>query len=62
MQSDLNEVLGFTGEITGRYFYPFFVACFLGTMAIWLLDNDPAPTTIGKVTEPNGIVFKCGDR
>jgi hypothetical protein len=53
-QSDLNEVIGFTGEIVGRYFYPFFVACFLGTMAIWLLDQHSSPAAIQKLPEPNG--------
>ena len=51
MQGDLNEVIKFTGEIVGRYFYPFFVACFLGTMALWLLDNESNPATIRESTE-----------
>jgi hypothetical protein len=52
-QSDLNEVIGFTGEIVGRYFYPFFIACFLGTMAIWLLDRESEPAIIQKLAKPD---------
>jgi hypothetical protein len=39
MQANVNQVIDFSTQIVGRYFYPFFVACFLGTMAIWLLDT-----------------------
>jgi hypothetical protein len=51
-QADLNEVIGFATEIMGRYFYPFFTACFLGTMAIWFLDYSSEPAAIGKSPEP----------
>lgn len=39
MQASLTELIIFTSGIVGRYYYPFFTACFLGAMAIWLLDE-----------------------
>lgn len=48
MQSSVIEVIGFTSEIVGRYFYPFLTACFLGTMAIWLLENTAKPVPVRK--------------
>jgi len=53
MQADVNQVIDFAGEIMGRYFYPFFTACFLGTMAIWLLDSDSAPAATQNSASPN---------
>jgi hypothetical protein len=53
MQANVNEVIDFSSEIMGRYFYPFFTACFLGTMAIWLVDSDPAQAAIAKSEESN---------
>ena len=52
-QSDVNGVIDFSGDLVGRYFYPFFVACFLGTMAIWLLDHAADQTAISKAAEPD---------
>jgi hypothetical protein len=52
MQADVKQVIDFSVEIVGRYFYPFCVACFLGTMAIWLLDRDAAPAAIGTPAKP----------
>ena len=43
MQGDVKQVIDFSVEIMGRYFYPFFTACFLGTMAIWLPGSDSIP-------------------
>jgi hypothetical protein len=57
-QDDLNEVIGFTGEIVGRYFYPFFVACFLGVMAIWMLDYTSEPTAVQDSAQPSDQPIK----
>ena len=53
MQGNVNEVIDFSGEIMGRYFYPFFTACFFGAMAIWLVDSDSAPAALPKSAEPS---------
>jgi hypothetical protein len=50
-QANLNEVLDFSTDIMGRYFYPFFTTCFLGMMAIWLLDHASTPATVKESTE-----------
>jgi hypothetical protein len=52
-QANLNEVIDFTGVIVGRYFYPFFAACFLGTMAIWLVEDDSTPIKTQELAESN---------
>jgi hypothetical protein len=52
IQADLNQVLGFSSDIMGRYFYPFFTACFLGIMAIWLLDHAATPPAVNELTRP----------
>ena len=52
MQADLNRVLDFSTVIMGRYFYPFFIAGFLGIMAIWLLDHVSMPATANESTQP----------
>ena len=52
-QANLNALIDFTGENVGRYFYPFFVAAFLGTMAIWVLEHDFTPATVQKSAEPD---------
>jgi len=36
-------MVGFVGTSIGRYFYPFITACFLGIVAIWLIDRTPPP-------------------
>jgi hypothetical protein len=38
IQSDLPGLIKFTTDM-GRHYYPFFTACFIGTMVIWLLDK-----------------------
>lgn len=43
MHNDLSEVIEFSGHIVGRYYYPFFTACFLGFMAVWLMEETPRP-------------------
>jgi hypothetical protein len=45
MQASLYELIIFTSGIVGRYYYPFFTACFLGAMAIWFLDRIPVPAS-----------------
>jgi hypothetical protein len=58
MQANVNQVIDFSIEIVGRYFYPFFVACFLGAMAIWLLDDDSDPAVIRNSADPNNPAAK----
>jgi len=41
MQADVAQVITFASDVVGRYYYPFFTACFLGVMAIWFVDRDP---------------------
>jgi len=36
-------MVGFSSSVVGRYFYPFIAACFLGLVAIWLVDRIPPP-------------------
>ncbi len=43
MRSDLSALIDFSETIVGRYYYPFFTACLLGTLAIWFLDQTNAP-------------------
>ena len=41
-------MVGFSTSVVGRYLYPFTTACFLGLVAIWLVDRTPpsAPTPL----------------
>jgi hypothetical protein len=54
MQVDLNKIIDFTGEIVGRYFYPFFSALFFGMMTIWLMDHASEQTTVSEPAVTNG--------
>ncbi|HXT10624.1 MAG TPA: hypothetical protein VN873_03610 [Candidatus Angelobacter sp.] len=45
MQASLPSLIEFSAHIIGRYYYPFFTACLLGTLAIWFLDQTTAPPT-----------------
>lgn len=40
MQTDLSNVIEFACNVVGRYYYPFFAAWFLGTIALWF-PNGP---------------------
>ncbi|HEY1788440.1 MAG TPA: hypothetical protein VGJ73_09810 [Verrucomicrobiae bacterium] len=43
-KDDLQPAIDFACSVVGRYYYPFFTAWFLGTAAIWFLDDkQPAP-------------------
>jgi len=37
------QIVGFSGSVVGRYFYPFVTACSLGIATIWLIDRTPRP-------------------
>jgi hypothetical protein len=39
MQSSVPDLIKFSETIVGRYYYPFFTVCLLGTLAIWFLDQ-----------------------
>ncbi|HEU6449420.1 MAG TPA: hypothetical protein VFV23_13390 [Verrucomicrobiae bacterium] len=58
MQADVAQVIDFGTNVVGRYYYPFFVACFLGTALIWTHQqisvsvSKPAP--IEKAPVPPG--------
>lgn len=55
MQGDVNQIIDFSVEIIGRYFYPFFAACFLGTLAIWLLEKETTSVVLEKSTDPGDM-------
>ena len=44
---NLPDSIGFACDTVGRYYYPFFTAWFLGTAAVWFMDEksqaQPAP-------------------
>jgi hypothetical protein len=41
MQADVSQVIEFAGFEVGRYYCPFFLATFIGVMAIWTVDLSP---------------------
>lgn len=41
-KDDLQSAIDFACNVVGRYYYPFFVAWFLGTAALWFTDEKPA--------------------
>lgn len=43
MQASLSDLIKFSETIVGRYYYPFFTACLLGTLAIWFLEKTSSP-------------------
>lgn len=49
MQANVQQVITFASDVVGRYYYPFFAACFLGVMAIWLVDRTSNPVTTSTV-------------
>jgi hypothetical protein len=48
-QDDLPSAIDFACDVVGRYYYPFFTAWFLGTVALWLMDETPP---VRRPTEP----------
>ena len=45
MQADVANVINFSSssDLVGRYYYPFFTACFLGVASVWFIEeNTPA--------------------
>lgn len=36
---DLQSAVDFACNVVGRYYYPFFIACFLGMVALWLIEK-----------------------
>lgn len=43
MQTDLSRVIDMTLNVSGRYYYPFFVAWFLGIVALWFPNKSDLP-------------------
>jgi hypothetical protein len=43
MQASLPDVIDFSSNVVGRYYYPFFAAWFLGIAAAWFLPEDRSP-------------------
>ena len=42
VQADVANAIAYAGvDTAGRYYYPFFLAGFLGLMAVWILDRPP---------------------
>ena len=56
MQADVAQVIDFSSNAVGRYYYPFFTAGFLGIMAAWFVDRDSLntspPVEAAKVSSP----------
>ena len=55
MQTNLSVVIEFACDIVGRYYYPFFAACFLGTMALWFLDGRNLPDSATLLQKPEAV-------
>jgi hypothetical protein len=53
MQADLTEVINFSIGSVGRYFYPFFTACFLGVIFIWITDRSTRPSPAAPQEKPS---------
>ena len=43
MQADLAKVIDMTLNVSGRYYYPFFVAWFLGIVSLWFPNKSDLP-------------------
>jgi hypothetical protein len=53
-KDDLQSGIDFACGIVGRYYYPFFTAWFLGTIAIWFMDEKIADNvTVTTGNQPN---------
>ncbi|HEV2454540.1 MAG TPA: hypothetical protein VGY98_09770 [Verrucomicrobiae bacterium] len=53
-KDDLQSGIDFACGIVGRYYYPFFTAWFLGTVAIWFMDEKSADNvTVTTGIQPN---------
>jgi hypothetical protein len=62
MQADVAQVIDFSSNVVGRYYYPFFTAGFLGIMAAWFVDRDSLnpspPVEAAKVSNPISTVLQ----
>lgn len=53
-KDDLQSAIDFACGIVGRYYYPFFTAWFLGTAALWFMDDRlPAPGPGSATVQPD---------
>ena len=49
---DLESAIDFACGVVGRYYYPFFIAWFLGTVALWMTD-EKTPRPVQAVPDEN---------
>ncbi|HUA66257.1 MAG TPA: hypothetical protein VME24_10440 [Alphaproteobacteria bacterium] len=48
-KDDLQSGIDFACNVVGRYYYPFFTAWFLGTAAVWFMDDKPTAAAPAEV-------------
>ena len=49
---NLESAIDFACSVVGRYYYPFYIAWFLGTVAFWLID-DKTPSAVNAIPAKN---------